>query len=154
MIHTILFDWGTYNALNTLPKAAMLGMRLTEIPPWDFSRRMRGREYFGSYSDFAGKAFTTITAHAPYYNLVSDSPEIASRIIKIIGSAVKRASMACAEVFNSHIGWRICMDQLDLDTVADVVKKLLENTLGACILALKQLVLEGRSVVLMRLKLS
>ena len=69
----ILFDWGIYNALNTLPKAAMLCMRLTEIPPWDFSRRMRGREYFGSYRDFAGKAFTTITAHAPYYNLVSDS---------------------------------------------------------------------------------
>jgi len=87
-----------------------------------------GREYLGSYSDFAGKAFTTITAHAPYYNLVSDSPEIASRIIKIIGSAVKRVSMAGAEVFNLHIDWRIYMDQRDLDAVADAVKKLLENT--------------------------
>ncbi len=122
----ILFDWGTYNALNTLPKAAMLGMRLTEIPPWDFSRRSRGREYFESYRDFAGKAFTTVTAHAPYYNLVSDSPEITSKIVKVMGSAIKKAAAAGAEVFNLHIGWRVYMDQRDLDAVADVVKKLLE----------------------------
>ncbi len=46
----ILFDWGTYNGLSKLRIAAALGMKFTETPP---------------------KAFTTITAHAPYYNVVS-----------------------------------------------------------------------------------
>ncbi|WFO76368.1 TIM barrel protein [Desulfurococcaceae archaeon MEX13E-LK6-19] len=121
-----MFDWGTYNALNTLPKAAALGMRLTEIPPWDFSRRTRGPEYFEAYSDFGKKAFTTITAHAPYYNLISDSPAISSRILKIMKAALEKAVKAGAEVFNLHLGWRVYMDQRDLDAVADIVKKLLE----------------------------
>ncbi len=122
----ILFDWGTYNALNTLPKAATLGMRLTEIPPWDFSRRTRGPEYFEAYSEFGKKAFTTITAHAPYYNLISDSPAISSRILKIMKAALEKAVKAGAEVFNMHLGWRVYMDQRDLDAIADIVKKLLE----------------------------
>jgi len=122
----ILFDWGTYNALNKLPKAAVLGMRLTEIPPWDFTRKSRGDEYFEAYADFAKKAFTTITAHAPYYNLISDSPAITKKIVKVMQAAIRRAALAGAEVFNMHIGWRVYMDQRDIDAVAEVVKKLLE----------------------------
>ncbi len=122
----ILFDWGTYNSLNTLPKAATLGMRLTEIPPWDFTRRSRGREYFEAYKDFISKAFTTVTAHAPYYNLVTDSPVLAEKIVSIMKSAIEKAAAAGAEVFNMHIGWRVHLDQRDIDAVVDVVKKLLE----------------------------
>lgn len=122
----ILFDWGTYNSLNTLPKAATLGMRLTEIPPWDFTRRSRGREYFDAYKDFISKAFTTVTAHAPYYNLVTDSPVLAEKIVSIMKSAIEKAAAAGAEVFNMHIGWRVHLDQRDIDAVVDVVKKLLE----------------------------
>ncbi len=122
----ILFDWGTYNSLNTLPKAATLGMRLTEIPPWDFTRRSRGREYFDAYKDFISKAFTTVTAHAPYYNLVTDSPVLAEKIVSIMRSAIEKAAAAGAEVFNMHIGWRVHLDQRDIDAVVDVVKKLLE----------------------------
>ena len=72
----ILFDWGTYNGLTTLVKAATLGMKLTEIPPYDFSRRSRRLEYFQQYRELATKAFTTITAHAPYYNVVSTVSEV------------------------------------------------------------------------------
>ena len=72
----ILFDWNTYNALTTLTRAAVLGMRLTEIPPADFSRRSRGEEYFRSYGEFARKAFTTVTAHIPYYNVVIAGREV------------------------------------------------------------------------------
>ncbi len=122
----ILFDWGTYNALNTLLKAAVLGTKLTEIPPWDFTRKSRGEDYFESYKEFATKAFTTITAHGPYYNLVSDSPEIAKRVEKALRVAVKRAAIAGAEVFNLHIGWRVFLDQRDLEATAELVKKLLE----------------------------
>ncbi|WP_153801397.1 hypothetical protein [Hyperthermus butylicus] len=46
LVAVILFDWDTYNALSTLVKAATLAMKLTEIPPYDFSRRSRGMEYF------------------------------------------------------------------------------------------------------------
>ncbi len=122
----ILFDWGTYNGLSKLSKASTLGMRLTEIPPWDFTRRTRGPDYFEAYREFATKAFTTITAHAPYYNLVSDAPSITNRILKAMKAAVKKAAMAGAEIFNLHIGWRVYMDQRDLEAVADFVKKLLE----------------------------
>lgn len=122
----ILFDWGTYNALNTLMKAAILGMRLTEIPPWDFSRKSRGLDYFEAYRGFAGKAFTTIIAHGPYYNLVSDHPEISKRIEKALKAAIKKAVAAGATIFNLHIGWRVFLDNRDLEAVADMVKKLLE----------------------------
>ncbi|ADI31485.1 Xylose isomerase domain protein TIM barrel [Staphylothermus hellenicus DSM 12710] len=121
-----MFDWGTYNALNTLTKAAVLGMRLTEIPPRDFSRKTRGLDYFEAYRDFATKAFTTIIAHGPYYNLVSDHPEIAKRILKAMRAAVKKAAMAGASIFNVHLGWRVFMDDRDLEAVADMVKKMLE----------------------------
>ena len=123
----ILFDWGTYNGLNTLRKAAVLGTRLTEIPPWDFTRRSRGPDYFEAYKEFAGKAFTTVTAHGPYYNLVADHPDIAKRVTRALKAAVEKARMAGAEIFNLHIGWRVYMDQRDLEAVADLVKKLLEN---------------------------
>ncbi len=123
----ILFDWGTYNGLSTLMKAAILGTKLTEIPPRDFSRRGRGDEYFTSYREFASKAFTTITAHGPYYNLVSDVPEIHRRVVKALKIAVRRAGLAGAEIFNLHIGWRVYMDQRDLEKVAELVKSLLED---------------------------
>jgi hypothetical protein len=122
----ILFDWGTYNALNTLLKAAVLGMRLTEIPPWDFSRKSRGMDYFEAYRDFASKAFTTVIAHGPYYNLISDHPDITKRVEKALKAAIKKAATAGVHVFNLHIGWRVFMDQRDLEAVADIVKKLLE----------------------------
>ena len=123
----ILFDWGTYNSLNTLSKAAVLGVRLTEIPPWDFTRRSRGKEYFEAYREFSSKAFTTVTAHAPYYNLVSDSPGLVERIVKILESCVQKAGEAGAEVFNMHIGWRVFMDQRDIDCVVDILKKVLSK---------------------------
>ncbi len=124
----ILFDWGTYNGLSKLSRAATLGMRLTEIPPWDFTRRSRGPEYFDAYREFASKAFTTVTAHAPYYNLVSDTPSIEARILRAMSAAVAKAARAGAEIFNMHIGWRVYMDDRDLEAVADFVKKLLEKT--------------------------
>ncbi len=124
----ILFDWGTYNGLSTLKKAAVLGTRLTEIPPWDFTRKSRGSEYFETYREFSTKAFTTITAHGPYYNLVADHPDIAKRVERALKAAIKKAVAAGAQIFNLHIGWRVYMDQRDLEAVANLVKKLLENT--------------------------
>ncbi len=122
----ILFDWGTYNGLSTLVKAATLGMKLTEIPPYDFSRRSRGLEYFQQYREVAGKAFTTVTAHAPYYNVVSTIPEVRERTLKALVAAVRKAREAGAEVFNLHLGWRAWMDERDIDDAAEAVKKLLE----------------------------
>lgn len=123
----LLFDWGTYNALSSLSKAATLGMKLTEIPPRDFSRRSRGVEYFSMYRDFSSKVFTTITAHAPYYNVVSDSPYVTERVFRVMKNALKMSAEAGAEIFNLHIGWRIYMDQRDLDAVVDFLKKLLKE---------------------------
>ena len=123
----ILFDWGTYNGLTKLHIAAALGMKLTEIPPYDLSRRSRGEEYFRAYREYAEKAFTTITAHAPYYNVVSTSPYVQQRSLKGLLAAVERARMAGAMIFNLHLGWRAFMDERDLEKAADVLKKLAEK---------------------------
>ncbi len=123
----ILFDWGTYNGLTTLVKAATLGMKLTEIPPYDFSRRSRRLEYFQQYRELATKAFTTITAHAPYYNVVSTVPEVYERSKKALVAAAKKAREAGAEIFNLHLGWRAWMDNRDIEQAAEVVKAILDE---------------------------
>ena len=123
----ILFDWGTYNGLTKLPIAATLGMKLTEIPPYDFSRRSRGEDYFTQYRELASKAFTTITAHAPYYNVVSTSKYVQERTTKALVAAVRKARLAGAQIFNLHLGWRAYMDHRDLEVAAEVLKRLAEE---------------------------
>ncbi len=123
----ILFDWGTYNGLSMLGKAATLGMKLTEIPPYDFSRRSRGSEYFESYRDFAKKVFTTITAHAPYYNVVSENKYVRERVLKAMKAALRHAAEAGAEVFNLHLGWKVFGGDKDIELAADFIKELLKE---------------------------
>ena len=123
----ILFDWGTYNALSKLPLAAALGMKLTEVPPYDFSRRARDESYFQEYARQAREAFTTITAHAPYYNVVSTDKDTMERSWKALLAAARKAKLAGAEVFNLHLGWRAFMDQRDLDYAAEFLKRLAEE---------------------------
>ncbi len=43
-----------------------------------------------------------------------------------MGAAIKKASTAGVEVFNLHIGWRVFMDQGDIDSVVDFVKNCLK----------------------------
>ncbi len=123
----ILFDWGTYNALSTLIKAATLGMKLTEIPPYDFARKSRGPEYFEQYREIATKSFTTITAHAPYYNVVSTVPEVYMKTRKALIAAAKKARLAGAEIFNLHLGWRAWMDNRDIEQAAATIKAILDE---------------------------
>ncbi len=122
-----LFDWGTYNGKWKLHIAELLGMRLTEIPPYDFTRRRLVEEYFREYGELA-KSFGTITAHSPYYSTVSDDPESLERARKGLISAAKRAEIAGAEVFNLHLGGKL--DDLDetLEMSAETVRMILENT--------------------------
>ncbi len=121
----ILFDWGTYNGYHKLSIAALLGMKLTEIPPYDFARK-KPEDYFVKYKEYAKKAFTTITAHAPYYNIVSVSPEVQKTTEKALKEAVKKAVLAGAEIFNLHLGWRAYMDGRDIEVAGDVLKKLIK----------------------------
>ncbi|BAN90045.1 TIM barrel protein [Aeropyrum camini] len=120
----ILFDWGTYNGLSKLKIAATLGMKLTEIPPYDFAKKGRSEEYFASYREMARPAFTTVTAHAPYYNVVSTDKEVMERSWKGLLSAARMAKIAGAEIFNLHLGWRAFMDERDLEYAIDFLKKL------------------------------
>ncbi len=122
----VLFDWGTYNAASTLEKAALLGMKLTELPPHELTRRYYGDDYFQGYARAAREAFTTITAHGPYYNLVAKRPETQARVVKAFREAARRAVLAGAEVFNIHLGWRIYGDDRDIDAAAEAVKAILE----------------------------
>lgn len=122
----ILFDWGTYNGYSKLPTAATLGMKLTEIPPYDFARRSRREDYFRSYGQLAREAFTTITGHAPYYNVVSTSPEVVEKSRRALVRAVQMAKLAGAEVFNLHLGWRAYMDHRDLEIAEETLKAMLE----------------------------
>ncbi|MBO8175496.1 MAG: xylose isomerase [Thermococcus sp.] len=120
-----MFDWGTYNAISTLAKAATLGMRLTEIPPAAFNKREE--DYFKNYAYVAKEAFTTITAHAPSYGLINQ-PKIQEKIILSLKRDIQRASLAQAEVFNIHIGRKFYNDDRDLEIVADIIKELLTVT--------------------------
>ncbi len=120
----ILFDWGTYNGLSKLPLAATLGMKLTEIPPYDFSKRGRGEDYFRQYAAFAKEAFTTITVHAPYYNVVSRDRQVMERSWKALLAAAEKAKLAGAEIFNLHLGWRAFMDHRDVEYAGELLKKL------------------------------
>ena len=121
----ILFDWGTYNGLTKLPAAASLGMKLTEIPPRELTRRRYGDEYFDSYREFATKAFTTITAHAPYYNVVSVDREVMEKSWRGLIDAARKAKRAGAQIYNLHLGWRAFLDHRDLEYAAEFLKKLL-----------------------------
>ncbi len=119
----ILFDWGTYNGLSKLRIAAALGMKLTEIPPYDLARR-REEEYYRSYREFAEKAFTTITGHAPYYNVVSVDRDVMERSWRALLAAARNARLAGARIYNLHLGWRAYMDQRDLDHAIEFLKRL------------------------------
>ncbi|MEB3774172.1 MAG: TIM barrel protein [Desulfurococcales archaeon] len=128
----ILFDWGTYNGLYKLRLAAILGMKLTEIPPYDLARR-RSEDYFREYRDFASNAFTTITAHAPYYNVVSVDRDVMDKSWKALISAAKRAKLAGAMIYNLHLGWRAYMDHRDVEYVIEFLKKLAAEVDGMII---------------------
>lgn len=117
-----IMDWGTYNALPSLTKARLLGIRLTEIPPGDFMRKNREEDYFIKYAQDAKPAFTTVTAHGPYYDL-RDKEGLKAHV-----TAIKRAEKAGAEVYNIHMG-RVKEDrEKDLDGVVEGVKKLLDES--------------------------
>ncbi len=120
----ILFDWGTYNGLGKLKLAATLGLKLTEIPPRDLAYRRRDESYFKEYGEFARKAFTTITAHAPYYNVVSIDKDTMERSWRGLIAGAKKARIAGAEIYNLHLGWRAFLDHRDLDYAVEFIKKL------------------------------
>lgn len=122
-----LFDWGTYNGKWKLHVAELLGMRLTEIPPYDFTRKRYINEYFREYGELA-RVFNTITAHSPYYSTVSDNAETLERARKGLIAAAKKAEMAGADVFNLHLGGKL--EDLDgtIDVASETVRMILDNT--------------------------
>ncbi len=120
----ILFDWGTYNGLGRLYAAASLGMKLTEIPPRDLVRRKYDEDYWRKYGEYASRAFTTITAHAPYYNAVSLDRESMEKSWRGFIEAARKAKLARAMIYNVHLGWRAFLDQRDLEFSAELLKKL------------------------------
>ncbi len=117
-----MFDWGTYNAFSTLTKARLLGIRLTEIPPGDFMRKSRGDDYFVKYAQDAKPAFTTVTAHGPYYDL-KDPDGLKAHI-----QAIRRAELAGAEVYNVHPGKAGEDRDEAIEKTADAIKKLLSES--------------------------
>ncbi|NPA86302.1 MAG: TIM barrel protein [bacterium] len=123
----VLFDWGTYNALSTLRNAELIGCKLTEIPPYEFSRRSRTEQYFESYRKACEGVFTTVTAHAPYYAIVSDRPDSLERSLRGLKRAVRMARIAGAEIFNLHIGGILEDREKAIDVAADSVKQLLQE---------------------------
>lgn len=122
-----LFDWGTYNGKWKLHIAELLGMRLTEIPPYDFTRRRYIEEYFREYGELA-KVFNTITAHSPYYSTVSGDEVTLERARKGLIAAAKRAEIAGAEIFNLHLGGKL--DDIDktIEMSAETIRMILERT--------------------------
>ncbi len=124
----VLFDWGTYNGKTKLYVAELLGMKLTEIPPYDFTRKRYTIDYFKEYGTLAKKAFTTITAHAPYYSLIPRDLRQLKKIKKIMLDVAIKAKTAGAEILNMHIGGKTGNKDKDVEIVSDVLKYLIQNT--------------------------
>jgi len=128
-----ILDWGTYNVISTLPNAMILGMRLTEIPPRIFSRKKVDESYFKEYGRLCKGAFTSVTAHAPYYSLTSESEETLKDVRKAMVNAIKMAKLAGAEVFNVHIGSALDDREKAIDIAAEMVKSMLKGAKGMTI---------------------
>ncbi len=124
----VLFDWGTYNGKTKLYAAELLGMKLTEIPPYDFARKRYTIDYFKEYGELARRAFTTITAHAPYYSLIPRDLRQLEKIKKIMLDVAIKAKTAGAEILNMHIGGKTGDKDKDVEIVSDVLKYLIQNT--------------------------
>ncbi|HIP89936.1 MAG TPA: xylose isomerase [Candidatus Nanopusillus sp.] len=124
----VLFDWGTYNGLTKLDRAELLGMKLTEIPPYDFSRKNNTPKYFKRYKEIAKNAFTTITAHAPYYALLPRDLREIDKIKKTMLDVALKAKTAGAEILNMHIGGSTGDKNRDVEIVSDIMKYLIQNT--------------------------
>lgn len=122
-----LFDWGTYNGLTKLESASLTGMRLTEIPPAELSRRRYTEEHYIQYNKLASKYFVLITAHAPYYSLVNHDRETHERVKRAMVQAAKRARLAGARIFNMHLGPKVRGPPYDYEPVVDVVKTILSE---------------------------
>jgi hypothetical protein len=125
---TVLFDWGTYNGLSTLSKAELIGCRLTEIPPRTFSRKSVSEQLFREYYHRAKSAFNMITAHAPYYAIVTENRESWERSLRAMKKAIKLAEIAGAEIFNLHLGGKLEDHDKAVDIAADAVKELLKES--------------------------
>ena len=102
-------------------------MRLTEIPPGDFMRRKVGEDYFVKYAQDAKPAFTTITAHGPYYALAGKEESV-KNALKAHVAAIKRAEKAGAEIYNIHMGRAGEDREKSIEQVAEGVKKLLKES--------------------------
>jgi len=122
-----LFDWGTYNGLTKLESASLTGMRLTEIPPAEFSRRYYTEEHFIKYRELSSKYFHLVTAHAPYYSLVNHDKYTHEKVKRAMVQAAKKASVAGAKIFNMHLGPKVRGVPYDYEPVVDVVKAILNE---------------------------
>ncbi len=122
-----LFDWGTYNGKSKLHVAELLGMRLTEIPPYDFVRRKYGEEYFREYAELS-KAFVTVTAHAPYYSTVSEDKRVLEGARRGLISSAKKAEIANAEIFNLHLGGKLDDVDRTIEIASETIREILKNT--------------------------
>jgi len=120
-----LFDWGTYNGLTKLESASLTGMRLTEIPPAEFSRRYYTEDHFRQYRELASKYFYIVTAHAPYYSLVNHDAYTHERVKRAMVQSAKKARIAGAKIFNMHLGAKVRGVPYDYEPVVDVVKAIL-----------------------------
>ncbi len=118
----ILFEWGTYNALSTLRQAALLGTRLTEIPPAIFMKRLN-EKYYDNYKKLAEEYFTTITAHGPYYNLGSDLIKGTDKSLRAHLKAVELAKKCGAHIYNYHLGTRNKDEEENYKFHLDVLKQ-------------------------------
>ena len=125
---TVLFDWGTYNGLSTLSKAELIGSRLTEIPPRTFSRRSASEQHFREYYLRAKNAFSLITAHAPYYAIVTSNRDSWERSLRAMKKAIRLAEIAGAEIFNMHLGGKLEDRDKAIDMAAEAVRELLKES--------------------------
>jgi len=122
-----ILEWGTYNGKNKLFIAELIGMRLTEIPPYDFSRKQIDNKYFEEYKELS-KPFSVVTAHAPYYSTTSENLESLEKTRKALVQAAQRAELANAQYFNLHLGGKLSNTDKSIQQCVETLNQILDAT--------------------------
>ncbi len=123
----ILFDRGTYNRAGTLLKASLLGMRVTEIPPRVFMRRLPEEE-FKKHGELVRKfEFPVVMAHGPYYDITTSDEEAREKALKAHLRAKELAKTAGAEIYIVQLGVRD--EKAGFDVVKDSISKIIDDKL-------------------------
>ena len=121
-----MLEWGTYNAGSSVRRAALVGMRLSEIPPGVFMRKDPST-FLAPYERYSGY-FSVITAHGPYYAITGQGKDDYNVSVRAHVRAAQIAERYGATVYNLHLGGAGEDRERSIELASDAVKQIISAT--------------------------